>query len=159
MEAVLHLSGPEETRRLGRCLGRRLEAGAVLALTGNLGAGKTCLTQGLAVGLDVPETVVVASPSFTLANEYRGRVPLYHLDLYRLVGDEFFESGLDEYFGGDGVTVIEWAEKIFDDLPRPRLEIELSAIETGGRRALLRSVGPAFDLLVREVGAAWPEGA
>lgn len=156
METAFFLAGPDETRRLGRLLGQRLGPGAVVALTGSLGAGKTCLTQGLALGLGVPEDVPVVSPSFTLACEYPGRVPLFHLDLYRLGGDEFFETGLEEYFLRQGVAVVEWAEKIEAVLPRPRLEIELIVPAEGGRRAVIRSIGPEFDETIRQIEAMWP---
>ena len=155
MEVDFYLSGPEETRRLGEILGVLAGSGLVLALTGELGAGKTCLAQGLAKGLGVPESVPVVSPTYTLANEYPGRVPLFHLDLYRLDGEEFAQSGLDEYFYGNGVTVIEWAEKAYDDLPSPRLEMEFSFPAGGGRLVALRSVGQTWDGLVAELGQAW----
>ncbi|MDY6851259.1 MAG: tRNA (adenosine(37)-N6)-threonylcarbamoyltransferase complex ATPase subunit type 1 TsaE [Thermodesulfobacteriota bacterium] len=159
VELKLFLAGPEDTLRLGRLLGERLAKGAVVALTGELGAGKTCLTQGLAQGLGVPENQPVVSPSFTLANEYFGRAPLFHLDLYRLEGDDFFEAGLDEYFLRDGITVVEWAEKIEPDLPRPRLEIRLIIEASGGRMAVLGSRGPDFEKMIRELGAGWPKTA
>lgn len=157
MVVTFFLAGPEETFRLGLLLGERLGPGALVALTGELGAGKTCLTQGLARGLGVPDDKPVVSPSFTLAFEYQGRTPLFHLDLYRLAGDEFFETGLDEYFDREGVTVVEWAEKIKDDLPRPRLEIELAVKATGGRRAVLRAIGTEFEEVIKEIESVWPE--
>jgi len=155
MEAALFLSGPEETLRLGRLIGGKLKSPAVVALFGSLGAGKTCLTQGLALGLGVPPECPVVSPTFTLANEYPGRLPLFHLDCYRLESDEFFEAGLDEYFTRDGVTVLEWAEKLGSDLPRPRLEIELLVESAGGRRVLLRSIGQEYIDMIREIKAGW----
>jgi tRNA threonylcarbamoyladenosine biosynthesis protein TsaE len=155
MEVDFFLSGPEETRRLGEMLGALAGSGLVLALTGDLGAGKTCFAQGLAKGLGVSEAVPVVSPTYTLANEYPGRVPLFHLDLYRLDGEEFAQSGLDEYFYGDGVTVIEWAEKAYDDLPSPRLEMEFNFPAGGGRLVSLRSVGQAWDGLLTELRQAW----
>jgi len=155
LEQTIFLSGPEDTDRLGRWLGRRLAAGTLLALKGDLGAGKTSLTQGLARGLGVPDGCPVVSPTFTLANEYPGRVPLYHLDLYRLEGDELFEAGLDEYFFRGGVCVVEWAEKAEDDLPAPRLEIELHVESAGGRRAVLRSIGPDFEDLMKDLKSEW----
>ncbi|MFH1091397.1 MAG: tRNA (adenosine(37)-N6)-threonylcarbamoyltransferase complex ATPase subunit type 1 TsaE [Pseudomonadota bacterium] len=94
-EAVFILAGPEDTVRLGRLLGARLIPGDVVALKGALGAGKTCLTGGLALGLGVAEDEPVVSPSFVLAHEYQGCVPLFHLDLYRLEEEDFFLSGLD----------------------------------------------------------------
>ena len=135
-------------------LGRHCHGDLALALIGDLGAGKTCLTQGLARGLDVPEDEPVVSPSFTLANEYRGRMPLYHLDLYRLEGTEFLDTGLDEYFTRTGVTVVEWADKILDDLPSVRLEIEI-AFDGRGRLAVVRSIGGELDALVDKVKQEW----
>jgi len=155
MEATLLLPGPEDTIRLGRLIGEKLAAPALVALIGSLGAGKTCLTQGLALGLGVPPECPVVSPTFTLANEYPGRLLLFHLDCYRIEGDEFFETGLDEYFTRDGVTVLEWAEKIEPDLPRPRLEIELLIEPAGGRRTILRSIGPEYIDMLRGIKAGW----
>ena len=100
-----------ETRSLGRRLGRLLGPGTVLALRGELGAGKTCFVQGLARGLGVKEEHVV-SPTFVLVREYRGRLPLYHIDLSRLsAGREVESIGLEEYLEGEGVCAVEWAEK------------------------------------------------
>jgi tRNA threonylcarbamoyladenosine biosynthesis protein TsaE len=97
---------------LGEILGRRLGPGDVVALFGGLGAGKTCFAQGIARGLDVGDDVVVTSPSFVIIGEYRGRCPFYHIDLYRLGEMDDVEAlGLEEYLGGDGVTVVEWAQK------------------------------------------------
>ena len=102
--------GAEETLRIGAELGRRLQPGDALLLTGDLGAGKTTLTQGVAQGLDVAERP--RSPTFVMATEYHGRLPLYHLDLYRVEElGELGDLGLDEYLNGDGVTVVEWADR------------------------------------------------
>jgi len=152
---TLTLASEHETRRLGRLLGERLGPGQVVALTGELGAGKTCLAQGLALGLGVAEDVVVASPSFTLANEYTGRVPFFHLDVYRLDGEAFAESGLDEYLGGPGVTAVEWAEKIEALLPGERLEIRLTPGPRGGRVAELTARGEAYETLLQSVQDHW----
>lgn len=107
----------EMTRALGERLGARLERGDVIALQGELGAGKTNLVQGIARGLGISEDV--NSPTFILANEYfSGRLPLYHIDAYRVSGaPEADAFGLDDYLNGDGVTVIEWAERVRDALP------------------------------------------
>lgn len=109
---IFYTSSHEETVELGRQIGKGLKAGAVIALTGELGAGKTSFTQGIAEGLGV--TSYVKSPSFTIVNEYKGTLPVYHIDLYRL-GDvnEIYELGIDEYLYRDGVTIIEWAEKAY----------------------------------------------
>jgi tRNA threonylcarbamoyladenosine biosynthesis protein TsaE len=154
--ASLVLGSEQETRRLGRMLGEGLPGGAVVALMGELGAGKTCLAQGLALGLGLGEEVVVASPSFTLANEYPGRVPFFHLDVYRLDGEAFAESGLDEYFTqGRGVTAVEWGEKIESLLPEERLDIRLTPTPDGGRRAELAARGEAYEALLQNIIDRW----
>lgn len=115
---------PEETRRAACELARELSAGSVVALYGELGAGKTCFVQGLAEGLGVVRPV--ASPTFVIVNEYPGRLPLYHVDLYRIRSEaEALAFGLDEYLFGRGVTAIEWAEKIERLLPPGTLRVRL----------------------------------
>ncbi len=108
---------PEETFEAGRQLAAQLRAGDTLALRGDLGAGKTPFVKGLAAGLGAADAVT--SPTFTLIHEYRGgRLPLYHADLYRLENpDQVYSTGLEEYFGGDGITAIEWADKFPELLP------------------------------------------
>lgn len=108
---------------LGEKIGEQLKAGDVVALVGELGAGKTTFMQGLAQGLGV--TGYVKSPSFTIVNKYEGRLPVYHLDLYRL-GDvnEIYELGIEEYLHGDGICVIEWAEKAYSFLPEKHILVK-----------------------------------
>lgn len=109
---------------LGERIGRSLRPGAVLALKGGLGAGKTCLAKGIARGLGVEETVT--SPTYTIIAEYRGRAPLYHIDAYRLAGDRDFESlGGPELLDGQGVAIIEWSERIPQSLPPKHIGIEI----------------------------------
>ena len=118
---------PEETRHFGEELARNLRPSTVIALIGDLGSGKTCLTQGICAGLEV--TDYVTSPSFTLINEYEGRLPVYHFDLFRIAGPgETIDLGCDEYFYGDGVCIIEWAEKIMSLLPDDRIEVTIRRI-------------------------------
>ena len=119
-----------ETRALGEKLASRLKAGDVVVLEGELGAGKSELARGIARGLGVTETV--ASPSFTILNVYEsGRCPLYHFDWYRLESEEeLYELGMDEYLGGDGIAVVEWAERCPDAVPENVLRIRLEV--TGG---------------------------
>ena len=118
---------PEETRRLGESLGRRLRAGDVVATIGELGAGKTCFLQGLARGLGVTETAT--SPTFVLINEYRGRLPLYHVDAYRTESlTELLDLGLEELFYGEGVTVVEWADKLLPLLPPHAITVRISGL-------------------------------
>ena len=106
----------EETRHIGRIIGEMAEAGTLIALRGNLGCGKTALVQGLARGLEVPEKVYVTSPSYTLVNEYPGRLPLFHLDLYRLTDLDFDDIGLYDILDThSAVVVIEWAERLAPD--------------------------------------------
>ncbi|MFQ6112084.1 MAG: tRNA (adenosine(37)-N6)-threonylcarbamoyltransferase complex ATPase subunit type 1 TsaE [Nitrospinota bacterium] len=114
----------EETRTLGSLLGKGLRAGDVLCLYGAMGAGKTVLVQGIARGLAGRKAIEARSPSFVLIARYPSVPPLYHIDLYRLEGErEIAELGLEEYFYGDGVTVVEWAEKLGRERPERRLDI------------------------------------
>jgi tRNA threonylcarbamoyladenosine biosynthesis protein TsaE len=118
---------PEETQALGERLGARLGPGAVVACTGELGAGKTCFLQGLARGLGV--TGSVTSPTFVLVNQYRGRLPVYHLDAYRTGSlSELMDLGLEEMLHGDGVTVIEWADKLLPLLPARTIRVHLTGL-------------------------------
>lgn len=115
---------PEETRHTAAALAPALKPGSVLALHGDLGAGKTCFIQGLAQGLGV--TATVNSPTFTIISEYQGRLPLYHVDLYRLAdGAEALRTGLEDYLYGDGVTAIEWAERAAPLLPGHTIHVFL----------------------------------
>lgn len=126
---------PEETLRLGLVIGETLQDGAIVALVGELGAGKTCLTQGIARGLGIGEEHTVTSPTFTLINEYQGRLKLTHLDIYRLSGSaDMSDLGYEEYFFGRGVTVIEWAEKIRDILPDGSLFVNMTYLDETRRR-------------------------
>ena len=141
----------EATTGLGEALGRRLQAGDVVVLRGTLGAGKTVLAQGIGRGLGVRESVI--SPTFTLLREYySGRLPLYHVDAYRLTGPaEAHTFGLDEYLYGDGVTVIEWGERVEPLLPPDRLEVELVYGARGDRQVTLTARGPRYAELLREL--------
>ncbi len=117
-------AGPHETLLLGLALGAKLRAGDVIALMGDLGAGKTTLTQAIARGMGI--VAPVTSPTFALAQEYPGKVPLFHFDPYRLESAEAFaDIGFDEYFERGGVIVVEWADKIVSLLPEQRLELTL----------------------------------
>jgi len=132
----------EQTLEMGRLIGAILERGDIVALIGELGSGKTCLTQGMAKGLGVDENVPVVSPTFTLINEYPGKIPLIHLDVYRLSGPRDLEDmGYEEYFEGGGVIVIEWAEKIRDILPAKTLFISMRYIDENTREMILEGPG------------------
>jgi len=141
----------ERTRSVGSALGKLAEAGDVILLVGPLGAGKTCLTQGVARGLGVIESVV--SPTFVLLREYRGRLPLFHLDFYRLDSvDEISSLGLEDYLFGDGVCVVEWAEKGLAALPREHLLIEIERAEASRRRLRLRPSGARYEEMISQLG-------
>jgi tRNA threonylcarbamoyladenosine biosynthesis protein TsaE len=126
----------EHTRRLGESCGRDIRDPVVLFLIGDLGSGKTVFVQGLARGLDVPETDYVTSPSFTLINEYPGRLRLYHIDLYRLESNlDPDDLGLTEILKGDDVAAVEWADKLPSGLQPDRLEVRFE-IGEGDHRTL-----------------------
>ena len=117
-------NSPDETQTFAADMAKRLSAGDVLCLYGDLGAGKTAFVQGLAKGLGIDEPIT--SPTFTIVNEYEGRLPLYHFDVYRIAdSDEMYEVGFDEYVYGEGVSVIEWPQLIADILPDKRYDIEI----------------------------------
>lgn len=123
----IHSTSPDETRRAGERLGARLAPGDVVACIGELGAGKTCFIQGLARGLGVRGDVT--SPTFVLVNLYRGRLPVYHLDAYRTGSlTELVDLGIEEMLHGDGVTVIEWADKLVPLLPRRAIVVRISGL-------------------------------
>lgn len=141
---------PGETQRLGTFIGKLALPGDNIFLSGNLGAGKTCLTQGIARGLGITDYVL--SPSFVLVRELHGRLPLYHVDLYRLDRlDEISELGLDDYFYGKGVSVIEWAEKGLPLLPTDYLLIELEYISDNERRLHFRPNSPRYREVLKQV--------
>ena len=123
-----HSSSPQETEAFGERLAGCLKPGSVIALSGTLGAGKTCLVKGLARGLGITENIT--SPTYTIINEYRSKhYHLYHIDAYRLNGDEdFADTGAGECIGGNGITIIEWSDRIPRSIPSDaiRIEIEIS---------------------------------
>ena len=141
---------PQELTYLGERLAAFLQAGDFIALDGELGAGKTTLSQGIAKGLGV--TDLVNSPTFTLIHEYSsGRLPLYHFDVYRLKkAEELKDLGYEEYFYGDGVTVVEWAEMIEAYLPEAYLHLVISHVPEGREIALLAQ-GQRYETLVEEL--------
>lgn len=150
MESLkLTTRSPEQTQLLGVHLGELAREGDVLLLTGELGAGKTCLVQGIATGLGVREYAF--SPSFVIVREYHGRLPLYHVDLYRLDrAEEIADLGLEEYFLGDGVCVVEWAEKGREVTPPENLLITIHYIATSqtARSIALKPQGRRYQELM-----------
>jgi tRNA threonylcarbamoyladenosine biosynthesis protein TsaE len=148
------LVGEAATERLGAALADVLPAGSVVALVGPLGAGKTRLVQAVAAAVGVPR-VAVTSPTFVLVNEYRqGRLPVFHFDTYRLKDDdEFLELGPDEYFESDGLSFVEWADRVADLLPADRLEIALEVTGETARRATITSSSQTAALVDRLAAA------
>lgn len=141
-------SSPEQTWRTGRMLGKLLNAGDTVCLYGDLGAGKTNFTYGIAQGLDVQERYIT-SPTYTFVNEYQGRVPLYHIDLYRLKEPGELEGiGFEGYLESDGVTVIEWAELAEDELPDEYLSVYFSSIDEKSREIGFFAEGERYEKLL-----------
>ena len=119
----IYLDNDKETREIGFKLGKLLKPGSIVCLIGDLGAGKTTMTQSLAEALEVDD--YITSPTFTIVNEYEGKMPLYHFDVYRIgCSEEMYDIGFDEYINGEGVCIIEWANIIEDILPDDYLKIE-----------------------------------
>lgn len=139
---IIESHGAAETRRLGRLIGQFLKPGSLVALAGELGSGKTQFIKGLARGLGVDRRYYVSSPSFVLVNEYPGRIPLYHLDLYRLSEREDLEEiGLEEYLYGKGVTAVEWAEKATLFLPPQYIWVDIKWAGPNTRKLIIKAVG------------------
>lgn len=143
---------PEETEWLGNVIGAQLAPGDVVSLVGELGSGKTCFTRGLARGMGIDCTVPIVSPTFTLINEYPGQRPLYHFDLYRIkdIG-EVLELGYQEYFFGEGVTVIEWGERAEELLPEEHLKVEFFYQDETVRMITLAGKGKRFERVVQSI--------
>ena len=143
---------PEQTMALGRKLGELMSPGNVICVYGNLGAGKTYFAKGLALGLGVSEHVT--SPTFTIINEYEGRIPFYHVDAYRLTEEEeAFELGLEEYLYGRGVTLIEWPERVNSLLPNEYLQLVISLSNEGDDVRVLdfQAKGQSYEKLIKEL--------
>jgi tRNA threonylcarbamoyladenosine biosynthesis protein TsaE len=136
-------ASPQETEAAGERLGHALGPGAVVALTGELGAGKTCFIRGLARGLGVEATAT--SPTFVLINEYRGRLLVHHVDLYRIESlTEAMELGLLELMGGGEITVIEWADKLGPLLPTAAVRVTIEGLGDEARRIIIEAARAAI---------------
>jgi tRNA threonylcarbamoyladenosine biosynthesis protein TsaE len=158
MQRTLDIADLFQTEAFGRRLGALLFPGAVVALVGQLGAGKTHLTRAVAEGLGVKNPAAVNSPTFVLIQEYPARLPVYHFDAYRLSGPrEFAELGVDEYFRGDGVCLVEWADKVAPTLPAEHLRIEIEIVSESARRFALAPSGPRHSLLMRHLCGIVPD--
>ena len=143
------------TEAFGRRLGESLFPGSVISLIGQLGAGKTHLTRAIAEGLNVRNPAAVNSPTFVLIQEYAARIPIYHFDAYRLRDErEFHDLGADEYFRGDGASIVEWADRVPGAMPADRLEIRIEVVNESERRFAVRSFGPRHDSIVAGLRAS-----
>ena len=132
----IYLNNDQETREIGFKLGKLLKPGSIVCLIGDLGAGKTTMTQSLAEALEVDD--YITSPTFTIVNQYEGKMPLYHFDVYRIgCSEEMYDIGFEEYINGDGVCIIEWANIIEDILPDEYLKIELNYKDMGIEMTLI----------------------
>lgn len=141
-----------DTQALGVALGHWASAGTVITLTGDLGSGKTTFVQGLAQGLQVPADVYVTSPSYTLINEYPGRLRLYHIDLYRLNDPvEFEDIGLADILSGDGVAAIEWAERLPKDWLTVYVHLHFTVTGDTSRRIVLTAYGQDGHILIKQI--------
>ena len=129
---TFHTKSEQETIQLGEKIGSLLKKGDVIAMQGTLAAGKTTITKGIARALGITDTIT--SPTFCLISEYYGRMPLYHMDVYRLDGrEDFINLGTDDMLYGDGVCIIEWSEKIMEELPSNTIILKLTPQEDGSR--------------------------
>ena len=142
---VTDLAGTES---LGRRLGAALFPGAVVGLVGPLGAGKTHLVRAIAEGLGINNSRAVTSPTFVLVQEYEARLPIYHFDAYRLNSErEFHELGVHEYFGGQGVSIVEWADRVRGCFPKEHLWIEIEPTGEKTRRFVIKGVGEQYGAM------------
>ena len=152
MTHTLDIPDLAATEAFGRRLGALLFPGAVVALVGPLGTGKTHLARAVAEGLGVKSPAAVTSPTFVLIQEYEARLPIYHFDAYRLSGPrEFAALGVNEYFHGDGVCLIEWADKVDATLPPERLWIEIAIVDENRRCFEIAARGERYEALVRQL--------
>mgnify|MGYP000999505486 CR=1 FL=1 len=147
----IRLRGLKDTKEFGERLGSLLQGGDVISLIGDLGAGKTTLTKSIGKGLGVED--YITSPTFTLINEYKGRVWVYHFDVYRLEEPEdLMDLGYEDYFYSNGVTIIEWADRIKDILPENRMDIKIEkGKELDDRIVILSGKGERYEKIVKEM--------
>lgn len=146
---IFKTSSADETIKFGEKLGRLLAAGHVIALVGELGAGKTTLVKGIVQGLGVKDRRAVKSPTFSLIHKYEGRIPIFHFDAYRLEGvQDMLDIGSDEIIFGNGVSIIEWADRVSECLPGKYLKITLIAVSENERKIELCSYGRCYDEII-----------
>ena len=149
---TVDLSDLAATEAFGRRLASLLFPGAIVALVGPLGAGKTHLARAIAEGLGVPDSRVVTSPTFVLIQEYEGRLPIFHFDAYRLTSEaEFDDLGTQEYYDSGGVCLIEWADRVSGSLPPEYLRITLESTGLTSRRVTVAAVGPRYEHILQQL--------
>jgi tRNA threonylcarbamoyladenosine biosynthesis protein TsaE len=157
---VITTHSADETRQLGRTIGRLANQPLIIALIGDLGSGKTAFVQGLAKGLDVPAEYYITSPTFTLINEYPGRLPLFHADLYRLeTVQELEDIGLDELIYDQGVLAVEWADKLAHNLSGDYLVLQYEIIDDDCREIKLIAYGQNGINLIKALEAQLNTGS
>ena len=149
---VLQTRNTSGTIQIGKSIGSLLLPGDVVALVGELGTGKTQFIKGLAVGVGIGKPTYISSPSFTLINEYKGKIPFYHIDLFRLRAEKEAEDlGLEEYFQSGGITAIEWADRIPSLLPREMLWIQISYTGENTRSLEIIGKGKRYEALINRL--------
>jgi tRNA threonylcarbamoyladenosine biosynthesis protein TsaE len=153
-ELQITSDSPEETWQLGATLGSLLTSGSFVALRGDLGGGKTCLTRGLVAALSPQSAELVASPTYAIMNSYPGIIPVYHFDFYRLTGDDdVVELGFEEYFYGDGVSIAEWSERLTELLPQDSLTLLFEYAGDNRRQITITSSGLKSDLVIEQLSS------
>jgi len=148
MDYTFKTHSVEDTKKIAYQIGLLCQDGMVITLSGDLGAGKTVFTKGLAIGLDIHKTV--SSPTFTILKQYIGRLPLNHFDAYRLEGIQQ-DLGFGDLIGTNGVSVIEWPEYVLDLLPKERLDIKIFWIDENTREFKVSAYGDIYDSLMKEI--------
>jgi tRNA threonylcarbamoyladenosine biosynthesis protein TsaE len=148
---IISVSNLAETEHLGQRLGSQLFPGAVIALVGPMGVGKTHFTKAVAAGLDVRNPSAVNSPTYVLIQEYPARLPIYHFDAYRLKDwHEFADLGASEYFASEGVCIVEWADKVREAMPTDYLQLEMNRIDEHRREWVARAFGSRHNTLLQQ---------
>ena len=142
---------PERTREIAAHIGRLAQPHLLIALSGDLGSGKTCFVQGLARGLQVAEGTYVTSPSYTLIHSYPGRLTLHHVDLYRLSGGDIDDIGLIDLMDEPAVTAIEWSQQLAGDMPEQHLAVDIQRLDDTSRRLDMTAYGLAPAILLKEL--------
>jgi len=148
----IEINGVEETIELGALIGPLLRPGDVVALVGRLGAGKTYLTKGIAEGLGIDGRKLVTSPSYVLINQYEGNIPIYHFDAYRLKSPgEMYDIDCVEYFEGDGISIVEWADKVMECMPEAFIEISFRITNQTSREITVTYKGERYRSFIKRL--------